>query len=157
MGNKSPSYDDICAFIETAANQMKSHGLTSIDVEQQGTRIRLRRSGSNATSALEASESAVSSEESTRTSGEGEYTRDELITAPMIGTFYSSAAPGEAPLVERGDEIEIGQVIGIIEAMKIMNEITSDRSGVVEEILVSNAEAVEFGQALMRVVPRSGG
>lgn len=74
-----------------------------------------------------------------------------VVTSPMIGTFYSASAPAEPAFVQVGDEIETGQVIGIIEAMKIMNEITADRSGVVIEILVDNAEAVEYGSPLVRI------
>ena len=75
-----------------------------------------------------------------------------LISAPMIGTYYASPAPGESPFVQIGDEVEVGQVIGIIEAMKIMNEIISDRSGIVTEILVENAQAVEYGSPLVRLI-----
>src|SRR5690606_31549969 len=74
-----------------------------------------------------------------------------IVSSPMIGTFYSASAPGEPPFVQIGDEVDAGQVIGIIEAMKIMNEITSDRSGVVVEVLVENAEAVEYGSPLVRI------
>ena len=78
------------------------------------------------------------------------------VTAPMIGTFYSAPAPGEAPFVQIGDEVEVGQAIGIIEAMKIMNEIISDRAGVVSEILVDNAQSVEYGSPLIRLVEHPG-
>jgi acetyl-CoA carboxylase biotin carboxyl carrier protein len=75
-----------------------------------------------------------------------------VVTAPMIGTYYSAPAPGEAPFVQVGDAVEVGQVIGIIEAMKIMNEIIADRAGVVTDILVDNAQAVEYGSPLVRLV-----
>ena len=74
-----------------------------------------------------------------------------VVTSPMIGTFYSASAPGEPAYVQIGDEVETGQVVGIIEAMKIMNEITADQSGVVTELLVDNAEAVEYGSPLIRI------
>jgi acetyl-CoA carboxylase biotin carboxyl carrier protein len=74
-----------------------------------------------------------------------------LITAPMIGTFYAAATPGAQPFVIEGDEVYVGQTIGIIEAMKIMNEIAADRAGVVEAILVGNGEPVEYGSPLMRL------
>jgi acetyl-CoA carboxylase biotin carboxyl carrier protein len=67
----------------------------------------------------------------------------------MIGTFYAAPGPGEAPFVAIGDEVEVGQVIGIVEAMKIMNEIIADRAGVVTELLVDNAQAVEYGSPLL--------
>jgi acetyl-CoA carboxylase biotin carboxyl carrier protein len=74
-----------------------------------------------------------------------------LITAPMIGTFYAAATPGAQPFVAEGDEVYVGQTIGIIEAMKIMNEISADRAGVVEAILVGNGQPVEYGSPLMRL------
>ena len=74
-----------------------------------------------------------------------------VVTAPMIGTFYAASAPGEPAFVKVGDEVEAGQQIGIIEAMKIMNEIAADKSGVVVEILVENAQAVEYGSPLVRI------
>lgn len=74
-----------------------------------------------------------------------------IVTSPMIGTFYSASAPGEPAFVQVGDDVETGQTIGIIEAMKIMNEITADKSGVVVEIMVENSEAVEYGTPLVRI------
>lgn len=73
------------------------------------------------------------------------------ITSPMVGTFYRSPAPDEAPFVDAGDRIKVGQTVCIIEAMKLMNELEAEVSGEVVEILVQNAEPVEFGQPLMRV------
>ncbi|NJL00411.1 MAG: acetyl-CoA carboxylase biotin carboxyl carrier protein [Spirulinaceae cyanobacterium RM2_2_10] len=75
------------------------------------------------------------------------------ITSPMVGTFYRSPAPDEAPFVEVGDRVRNGQTVCIIEAMKLMNDIESEVSGQVAEILVENGEPVEYGQALMRVQP----
>ncbi len=73
------------------------------------------------------------------------------ITSPMVGTFYRSPAPDESPFVEAGDRIKVGQTVCIIEAMKLMNELEAEISGEIVEILVQNAEPVEFGQPLMRV------
>lgn len=75
------------------------------------------------------------------------------ITAPMVGTFYRAPAPEEAMFVEVGDRIQTGQTVCIIEAMKLMNELEAEVSGEIVDILVENAEPVEFGQALMRVRP----
>ncbi|MGK7872931.1 MAG: acetyl-CoA carboxylase biotin carboxyl carrier protein [Xenococcaceae cyanobacterium] len=75
------------------------------------------------------------------------------ITSPMVGTFYRSPAPDEDPFVEVGDRIPSGQIVCIIEAMKLMNEIEAEVSGQVMEILVKNGEPVEYGQTLMRVNP----
>ena len=73
------------------------------------------------------------------------------ITAPMVGTFYRAAAPGEDPFVEVGNNIKVGQTICILEAMKLMNEIESEFNAEIVEILVDNGTPVEFGQVLMRV------
>ncbi|MGD1857480.1 MAG: acetyl-CoA carboxylase biotin carboxyl carrier protein [Leptolyngbyaceae cyanobacterium] len=73
------------------------------------------------------------------------------ITSPMVGTFYRSPAPDESPFVDTGDRIKTGQTVCIIEAMKLMNELEAEVSGEIVEILVQNAEPVEFGQPLMRV------
>jgi len=71
----------------------------------------------------------------------------------MVGTFYSAPEPGAQPYVKVGSRVNVGQVVCIIEAMKIMNEIESEVAGVVKEVNVQNAQPVEFGQVLYRVDP----
>ncbi|MEA5477644.1 acetyl-CoA carboxylase biotin carboxyl carrier protein [Pseudanabaena galeata UHCC 0370] len=73
------------------------------------------------------------------------------ITSPMVGTFYRSPGPDEAPFVEIGDTVKKGHTVCIIEAMKLMNEIESESSGKIVEILVENTQPVEYGQVLMRI------
>ena len=82
-------------------------------------------------------------------------TRSDLqdITAPMVGTFYRAPAPGEPSFIEVGNRVDVGQTVCILEAMKLMNELESEVSGEVVEILVDNGTPVEFGQVLMRVKP----
>lgn len=75
------------------------------------------------------------------------------ITSPMVGTFYRSPAPTEPPFVETGDRVTSGQTVCIIEAMKLMNEIETEITGQIMEILVENGEPIEFGQPLMRINP----
>ena len=75
------------------------------------------------------------------------------VTAPMVGTFYRAPAPGEPNFVEAGSRIGIGQTVCILEAMKLMNELESEVSGEIIEILVENGTPVEFGEVLMRVKP----
>lgn len=72
----------------------------------------------------------------------------EVVKAPMVGTFYRAPSPGAAPFVEVGQTVKEGQPLCIIEAMKLLNEIEADKSGVIKEILVDNGEPVEFGQPL---------
>jgi acetyl-CoA carboxylase biotin carboxyl carrier protein len=75
------------------------------------------------------------------------------IKSPMVGTFYAAPEPGAAPYVKVGNRVSSGQVVCIIEAMKIMNEIESEVTGVIREVAVENAQPVEFGQPLFRVDP----
>lgn len=75
------------------------------------------------------------------------------IKSPLVGTFYRAPAPGTEPFVQEGDIVEPGQVVGIVEAMKVMNEIEADRRGKVVKILVNDAEPVEYGQDLMLLSP----
>ncbi|HZF25532.1 MAG TPA: acetyl-CoA carboxylase biotin carboxyl carrier protein [Steroidobacteraceae bacterium] len=73
---------------------------------------------------------------------------ENVVTAPMVGTFYASPAPGSKSFVEIGSEVKVGQTLCIIEAMKMMNQIESDKNGRVTAILARNGEPVEFGQPL---------
>ena len=73
---------------------------------------------------------------------------DHTVTAPMVGTFYSAASPGAKPFVDIGSEVNVGDTLCIIEAMKMMNQIESDKAGRVTAVLVKNGDPVEFGQPL---------
>jgi acetyl-CoA carboxylase biotin carboxyl carrier protein len=75
------------------------------------------------------------------------------IKSPMVGTYYQSPEPGGKAYVSPGDRVKSGQIVCIIEAMKIMNEIESEFSGVIREVLVQNAQPVEYGQVLFRIAP----
>lgn len=75
------------------------------------------------------------------------------VTSPIVGTFYRSPAPDADPFVEVGSKVSVGSTLCIVEAMKLMNEIESDVAGTVEEILLKDTDAVEFGQALFRIKP----
>lgn len=77
------------------------------------------------------------------------------ISSPMVGTFYRSKSEDSDPFIHVGDKVKKGQIIGIIEAMKLMNEIESEFDGVVEEIIVKNKDMVEYGQALVRIKPNN--
>jgi acetyl-CoA carboxylase biotin carboxyl carrier protein len=77
------------------------------------------------------------------------------VKSPIVGTFYESPSPGSPPFIKVGDAVEVGQVLCIIEAMKLMNEIESDVAGEVVKRLASNGQPVEYGQALFVIKPRS--
>jgi acetyl-CoA carboxylase biotin carboxyl carrier protein len=75
------------------------------------------------------------------------------VVAPMVGTFYSAPAPGAKPYVSEGDRVVVGQVVCIVEAMKLMNEVQSDVAGVIRRVLAENGQAIEYGQELFLVAP----
>ena len=75
------------------------------------------------------------------------------VTSPMVGTFYRAPAPDADPFVDVGDHVRVGQTLCILEAMKLMNELEAEISGTIKEIAVENAEPVEYGQVLFRVLP----
>lgn len=84
-------------------------------------------------------------------SGTASIGSDKVVTSPLVGTFYNSPSPEAQAFVTVGDTVKKGQVLGIIEAMKLMNEIESEYDGIVEAILVGNEEVVEYGQPLFRI------
>lgn len=86
--------------------------------------------------------------------GEEEKKEYYVVESPMVGTFYRAPAPGAEPFVKEGDYVEKGQTLCIIEALKVMNEIESEVSGVVRKILVEDGQPVEFGQPLFYIEPR---
>lgn len=82
---------------------------------------------------------------------EQEYADGDIVKSPLVGTFYSAASEDAVPFVSVGDMVKKGQVIGIIETMKLMNEVESDRDGVVVAVLIENEQVVEFGQPLFAI------
>jgi acetyl-CoA carboxylase biotin carboxyl carrier protein len=136
---------------------MNDNGLSELEVEKDGMRIKLKKSsGGSFEKAVEFVPQTSSPQLSQAAQGakEPEKVRNTIdIKAPMVGTFYRSPSPEAAPHVNVGDTIGIGQVLCIIEAMKLMNEIKSEVRGKILEILVDNAEPVEFGQVMFVIEP----
>lgn len=151
MGDSSASWDDIADFLTDAARHMREFGLTSLDVEHAGSRVRIKIEPARGGGTVTVTDRADLHMPDIQTTQDS--TSVMRVTSPMIGTFYAAPSPGEPPFVEEGDEVEVGQVIGIIEAMKIMNEITSEHAGIIHRILVRNAQAVEYGQPLFEIRP----
>ncbi|MDQ4044732.1 MAG: acetyl-CoA carboxylase biotin carboxyl carrier protein [Chloroflexota bacterium] len=131
---------------------MGKGGISELDLTSGDVSIRLRGGTGAATSPTPSMVPNGETDDLEAAEDEG-----HIITAPMIGTFYAAPSPGEDPFVQVGDEVEVGQVVGIIEAMKIMNEIIADKPGVVAEILVENAQAVEYGSPLVRLTEQTDG
>ena len=78
--------------------------------------------------------------------------KGEMVKSPLVGTFYMASSPETEPYVKVGDSVKKGQVLGIIEAMKLMNEIEAERDGVIEAVLVENGQLVEYGQPLFSMI-----
>jgi len=119
---------------------LREEGLTELTVEEEGRRITIRR----------APVPAVPPSQGEAGEAEGEV---ELVRSPVVGTFWRRPAPGEDPFVEVGDRVQPGQVLCIVEAMKVMNEVRADRAGLIEEVLVEEGQPVEYGQPLFRLRP----
>jgi acetyl-CoA carboxylase biotin carboxyl carrier protein len=137
-------------FVERLTQLVQKGGLTSLEIKTDDVKIKIRSDDIGCAPVPAPVVAAMA-----QTAGDDALPdlTGSVVTAPMVGTFYHSTSPAEPPLVEVGDRIEVGQVIGIIEAMKIMNEISSDRNGLVVEIVAANGAAVEYGSPLLRVVP----
>jgi acetyl-CoA carboxylase biotin carboxyl carrier protein len=147
-GERPPAPAEVESLVRSLAGLMRGGGITELDVTFGAVSIRLRAALGPAAPAP--SEPSVAGP---LVAVAAPAVSEHVIAAPMIGTFYAAPAPGAPPLVEIGDRVEVGQTIGIIEAMKIMNEIAADRGGVVTAILVTNAQAVEYGSPLIRLLP----
>ncbi|MEI6438186.1 MAG: acetyl-CoA carboxylase biotin carboxyl carrier protein [Candidatus Omnitrophota bacterium] len=144
---------------------MNENGLAELEVERDGMKIKLKKASDNTVTAqpvsyavpaipvapkAPAAEAAASAAATAAAEA-----KDNLkqIKSPMVGTFYRAPSPEAATFIEIGQTVEVGQVVCIVEAMKLMNEIKSEVRGKVVEICVDNAEPVEFGQILFRVAP----
>ena len=141
--------------IEEMLQLMESRGLVELEMEHQGLRIRLKKaSTSPAPHVVEYVTGVPQPAAAPAGTKAAEESRRIIIKSPMVGTFYRTPAPDAPPFVEVGQDLEVDQVVCIIEAMKLMNEIKSEVAGCIVEVLVENAAAVEFGQPLFVVEPR---
>lgn len=139
-------------------NLMNEHDLVEIEVEKEGMKIRLKKGGaSDAVPVIINDKVSRAKGCDYNPSGSPEQTETKSkasqIKSPMIGTFYRASHPDAPVFVSVGDVIDCGQVICIIEAMKLMNEIKSEIKGKVTQILVNNGDPVEFGQPLFLIEP----
>jgi oxaloacetate decarboxylase alpha subunit len=145
--------------IKEMINLMNENGLVELEIEKDGMRIRLKKigSGTEVFSGPIVVERERISEGHSQKQGPLPVEKMQIktveIRAPMVGTFYRAPSPEAPPYVEVGQIIEPGQVICIIEAVKLMNEIKSEIKGKILEILVDNAEPVEFGQPMFLIEP----
>jgi acetyl-CoA carboxylase biotin carboxyl carrier protein len=132
------------------------HDLAELEVEQGGTRIRVVRERGGAAAAPPRVDGAAAPAPLAAPAVEEVGAANLVkIEAPMVGTFYRASAPDAAPFVQEGDVVKDGQVLCIIEAMKLMNEIEAKVAGRIARVLVENGQPVEFGQPLFLVDPRA--
>ncbi|MFH1093394.1 MAG: acetyl-CoA carboxylase biotin carboxyl carrier protein [Candidatus Omnitrophota bacterium] len=141
---------------------MNENNLTELELEREGLKIRLRRGGiamETPNIVIERTNQPEQNITYNATAQQLQANPSEKMTgvevkSPMVGTFYRAPSPDAAPFVENGSDVEIGQVICIIEAMKLMNEIKSEVTGKVKAILIDNGDPIEFGQVLFRIEPK---
>ena len=153
-------------FLQSLIEALDASGLDSIELERGGTRIKLAKTPGTAVAVAAApspvAQAAVAPVPVTPAPATAAESPPESaapasdlieIKSPMVGTFYPAPAPDAPPYAEVGTRVSPGDTLCIIEAMKLMNELESEVSGVIQEICVENADPVEFGQVLYRVSP----
>ena len=133
---------------------LEQSGMAEIEIKEGEESVKISRFGNAPlmtpiVSQQPAAMVTPSQVESTTAANKGTEVNNDLISSPMVGTYYSAPSPSAKPFVTVGQHVNKGDTIGIIEAMTIMNQIETDHSGTVVEILVKDGEAVEFGQALI--------
>ena len=132
-------------YIEKLAKIIADNGLTEISLEDCEQAITIRKDLPEVNMVASAP-AAMPAAEAKPAEAKG-----KAITSPMVGTFYAASSPEAAPFVEVGSTVNVGDVVCIIEAMKLMNEIKSEQAGKVVQICVKNGDPIEFGQVLMYV------
>ena len=144
--------------IKAIIDLMKKHDLSVFEIEKEGFRLKLEKGSSvQAAAAMPPAVAAQAEPASTapETAPPGPKAIESIqlkdIVSPMVGTFYRSASPDGAPFVNVGKSVTEDTVVCIIEAMKVMNEIKAETSGVIAEVMAENGKPVQFGQVLFRV------
>lgn len=147
--------------IQDLIDLLRRNNLTELELERQGVRIRIRHEVGFKTVTASMQESVPSALQPTvqsaaTTGPSAEDTAGMVtITSPIVGTFYRSPSPDADPYVEEGDFVKRGQVLCIVEAMKLMNEIESETDGRIVKILAESTKSVEYGQALFLIDPKA--
>ena len=142
------------AQIQQLADLLKRNHLTELEIERSGMRIRLRHEPAARTTTTHTVETVPHQSTSTGAAPAAQARQPAdteglvTITSPIVGTFYRSPSPDADPYVEEGDYVRKGQVLCIVEAMKLMNEIQAEVSGEIVKIYVENGQPVEFGEPL---------
>lgn len=146
---------DIKKRLEELVKFMEKNNLCELEIEENGKKIKLKKYIPTA-SVVDTSQEKTTLTPPEIVSGKEKESKEENLVemkSPMVGTFYRAPSPGAKPFVEEGDIINPGDVVCIIEAMKLMNEIKAEVKGEIVKILVENGEPVEFGQPLFLIKP----
>lgn len=140
--------------IEEVVRLMEKHALTEISIEEEGVKIHLRKGlGGEIEKTVQMASPVLTPAKDMPPPTKEEERNLVEIKSPMVGTFYKSPSPDAKPFVETGKRIKEGDVLCIIEAMKLMNEIKSEVKGKIVDMLVENGEPIEFGQVMFLVEP----
>ena len=139
--------------LEELLKFMEEHGLVELEIKKPFYQIKLKKACSEEIKPAPVSGPEAEIKKGQKKEEELENKRYHEIRSPIVGTFYRAPAPGAEPYVKEGDTIKKGQVLCIVEAMKVMNEIESDISGSVVKILVENGQPVEYNQPLFLIEP----
>ena len=147
------------SFIKSLIEAVDQSSIDSVDIERGGTRVRISKTptsvGGGAQVVSMPSMAAAAPAPTAAPAAPAEAPASDLadVTSPMVGTFYSAPAPDAPAYVKVGQKVAVGDTLCIIEAMKLMNELEAEVSGTVAEIVVQNADPVEYGQVLFRIDP----
>ena len=140
--------------IEKLAKILENSVIAEIEITDfWGRKVRLNKTGGAAHTAKAAESAATGSGVTVQVQEEKPTSELAAIKSPIVGTFYRAPAPDAPPYIEVGDTVKPGQVVCIVEAMKLMNEIESDVAGKIAQILVKNEDPIEYNQVLMLVEP----
>ncbi len=132
---------------------LRDTDITELQVEKDGTKVKIKREKMLASLDMQGHKPAMHMEKAAASEAEEETQRLVTVTSPIVGTFYRSPTPEANPFIEIGARVVKGQVLCIVEAMKLMNEIESEIDGVVMKILVDNGQPVEYGEPLFLLEP----
>ena len=154
-GASASSDDRLLDLARRLAAVVSELGLSEIEVESAGLKLRVQRTAVSAVAAAAATPAAPpATSERPIVADAVPLSASISIEAPMVGTFYRASSPTAEPYVREGDMVKEGQILCIIEAMKLMNEIESKAAGRVAKILVENGQPVEYGQPLFVLEPQ---
>jgi len=148
--------------IRTLAELVEKHGLTALDYAEGEAHIRIERTPAPVTAAVPAAPAVPAAAPAAAPAPAAEPVKDEdagadfnaakMVLSPMVGVFYASPSPSDPPFVTVGSKVKKGDVLCIIEAMKLMNEITAEEDGEIIDICAANGSVVEYGQILFKLL-----